>query len=118
MLPRTLKWLEDIRASAALILRAVKGKTLDHYRSDDILQAAVERHFEIMGEAVGRIARHDPDTATRIGDYPRIIAFRNILIHGYDLVDDASVWSVVQQNLPLLLGRVEGLLADPGEEGK
>jgi len=118
LLARTLKWLEDIRASAALILRAVEGKTLDHYRSDDILRAAVERHFEIMGEAVGRIARHDPDTATRIGDYPRIIAFRNILIHGYDLVDDASVWSVVQQNLPLLLARVEVLLADYGDEGK
>jgi uncharacterized protein with HEPN domain len=110
MLPKTLKWLEDIRASAALILRAVEGKTLEHYSSDAILQAAVERHFEIIGEAVGRIARQDPDTATRIDDYPRIIAFRNILIHGYDLVDQASVWQVAQESLPLLLEQVEDLL--------
>jgi len=116
MLPKTLKWLDDVRASASLILHAVEGKTLEHYGSDAILRAAVERHFEIIGEAVGRIAKLDPDTAARIGDYPRIIAFRNILIHGYDLIDHASVWQVVQENLPTLLGKVEGLLS--GAEGE
>ncbi|MHC4251755.1 MAG: HepT-like ribonuclease domain-containing protein [Planctomycetota bacterium] len=118
MQPRTLKWLEDIRASASLILHAVEGKMLEHYGSDAILRAAVERHFEIMGEAVGRIARHDPDTAARIGDYPRIIAFRNVLIHGYDLVDHASVWKVIRENLPALLGQVGGLLREAGGEGE
>ena len=56
------------------------------------LRAAVERHFET------------------IGDYPRIIAFRNILIHGYDLVDDAEVGKVICEHLPVLAKQVEALL--------
>jgi uncharacterized protein with HEPN domain len=39
-------------------------------------------------------------------------AFRNILIHGYDAIDDDVVWDVIQINLPTLLGEVDGLLAD------
>jgi uncharacterized protein with HEPN domain len=53
------------------------------------LRQAVERNFEIIGEAVGRLAKLDPDTSSRIGQYAQIIAFRNLLIHGYDLIDDA-----------------------------
>jgi uncharacterized protein with HEPN domain len=43
----------------------------------------------------------DPGTAARIAQYAQIIAFRNILIHGYDLVDPALVWSTLQTQLPL-----------------
>ena len=110
MRPDTAKWLEDVRSSAAFILGAVEGKGLADYESDALLRAAVERHFEIIGEAMNRLARHDPDTAARIGDHPRIIAFRNVLIHGYDLIDDAEVWRVIRENLPTLLGQVEALL--------
>ena len=116
---KTPKWLDDIRSSAAFILGAVEGKGLADYESDPVVRAAVERHFEIIGEAVGRIARHDPETAARIGDHPRIIAFRNVLIHGYDLVDHATVWKVIEENLPSLLSQVEALLAEAedAEEG-
>lgn len=115
---KTAKWLEDIRCSAVFILGAVEGKSLAHYESDPLVRAAVERHFEIIGEAVGRLAREDPETAARIGDYPRIIAFRNVLIHGYDLVDHTTVWEVIRENLPPLLSQVEGLLreAEAAEE--
>lgn len=47
----------------------------------------MERNFEIIGEAMRRLANEDPETAAEISDHRRIIAFRNILIHGYDLVD-------------------------------
>lgn len=53
----------------------------------------------------------DPHSAARIAQYPQIIAFRNILIHGYDLVDHALVWSTVQTQLPRLLRDVQALLA-------
>jgi uncharacterized protein with HEPN domain len=46
------------------------------------VRAAVERKFEVVGEALGQLARLDPELAARIPDYRRIIAFRNILIHG------------------------------------
>ena len=104
------KWLEDIRASAVFILDATDGKNLEQYTSDGVLRAAVERHFEIIGEAMNRLASHDPDTAKRIGNYPRIIAFRNVLIHGYDLVDHKEVWTVIRDHLPALRAQVESLL--------
>lgn len=118
MRPKTPKWLEDIRASAAFILGVVEGKDLADYESDPLVRAAVERHFEIVGEAMKRLARADPETAARMGDHPRIIAFRNVLIHGYDLVDHAAVWKVIQENLPSLLSQIEGLLreAEDAEE--
>ena len=113
---KTPRWLDDIRSSAALILRSTKGKGLEEYQSDPLLRAAVERHFEIIGEAMNRLARDDPDTAARIGDYPRIIAFRNVLIHGYDLVDHALVWKIIGENLPALLSEVEALLREAEDE--
>ncbi len=50
-------------------------------------------------------------TAARIDDYRQIIAFRNVLIHGYDLVDHALVWSTIESQIPTLLRDVEALLA-------
>ena len=57
MKQKSPKWLEDIRASAAFILQASAAKTLQEYQSDPLLRAAIERHFEIIGEAMNRLAR-------------------------------------------------------------
>jgi uncharacterized protein with HEPN domain len=108
---KTAKLLEDIRDAAAFVRQATESKTLDDYRQDRLLRQAVERNFEIIGEAVGRLAKSDPDTAAKIGDYQQIIAFRNVLIHGYDLIDESQVWEVVCSNLPTLEGEVSALLA-------
>ncbi len=110
MKDKTLKWLGDILNSAEIILSATGGKSAGDYRSDVLLRAAVERHFEIIGEAVNRMARHDPGTAGKIGNYSKIISFRNILAHGYDLVDDEEVWEVVRNDLPVLREQVKALL--------
>jgi uncharacterized protein with HEPN domain len=75
------------------------------------LRLAVERNFEIIGEAVARLAKIDPAIAARIGDYAQIISFRNLLIHGYDLIDHAQVWNVVRSDLPTLEAEVETILA-------
>jgi len=119
MLRKTPKWLEDIRSACDFILTAALDKTLNDYQSDLQLRYSIERSFEIAGEAIGRIAKFDPDIAKRIGDYPRIIAFRNVLIHGYDLVDHKIVWDVIREHLPALKDQVEKLLEeytepDPG----
>lgn len=65
-----------------------------------------------MGEAIGRIAGLDAATAARISEQRRIIAFRNLLIHGYDLLDDELVWDTVNTEVPVLLLEVEGLLRE------
>ncbi len=110
MQPKAPKLLEDIRDAATFIQDAVRGKTLDDYHADRLLRQAVERSFEIIGEAMRRLAQHDAQTASRIGDYRQVIAFRNVLIHGYDLVDHALVWNTIEQELPALLRDVASLL--------
>ncbi len=59
-----------------------------------------------MGEAVGRLRRDDPETAGRLTEHERIVDFRNVLIHGYDLVDDEIVWDTIRTKLPVLLREV------------
>jgi len=107
---RTPKTLEDIRDAASFVLAVTKGKTLEDYSEDRLLRQAIERNFEIVGEAVGRLARNDPETASHLSEHERIVAFRNVLIHGYDLVDDELVWDTIQTKLPVLLSEVEELL--------
>ena len=112
MQPKTPKLLDDIRDAAVFIRQVTGGKTLDAYRADRLLRQAVERNFEIIGEAVSRLARADAATAARIGDHPQIIAFRNVLIHGYDLIDDAQVWQVITRDIPRLAEQANELLRE------
>ncbi len=114
MQPEAPKLLEDIRAAAAYILDKTGGKTLDQYLADDLLRPAVERHFEIIGEALNRLGKHDPASLEQIPDHVQIIAFRNILIHGYDAIDDRRVWDAVRSSLPALHRQVENMLKDAG----
>jgi uncharacterized protein with HEPN domain len=51
----------------------------------------------------------DPESAVRIRDYRKLIAFRNVLIHGYAEVDDRLVWDLIESHLPLLLEDIESL---------
>jgi uncharacterized protein with HEPN domain len=111
MHPRSQKWLEDIRSAAVFIAEATAGQTLATYSANRLLRHAVERNFEIIGEAVKRLAAQDPGTAAALGAYPQIIAFRNVLIHGYDLVDHALVWNAVERQVPALVAAVDALLA-------
>jgi uncharacterized protein with HEPN domain len=108
---KSLKLLEDIRDAVAFVRQAVVGKTLDDYRGDRLLRQAIERNLEIVGEAVGRLAKLDATTASRLSEYQQIISFRNLLVHGYDLVDDAQVWEVIGRDLPKLEAEVESVLS-------
>jgi len=103
------KHLEDVRRGAELILQFTVGKKKSEYSETPMLRSAVERQFEIIGEALVRLRGDAPEVGDRIPNHRRIIAFRNILIHGYDSVDDDVVWDVVQRDLPTL---VENLLTE------
>ena len=109
----TRKYLDDMQRAAGLLAEFTSGKSLADYQRDAMLRAAVERQFEIIGEAMARLARVDEAVAVRIGGYRRIIAFRNVLIHGYADVDDRLVWDVVERSLPALLAEVRALLGEP-----
>ena len=104
------KYLDDMRRAAALLSEFTTTKTLTDYEADAMLRAAVERQFAIIGEAMTQLARIDATTAARIDGYQRVIAFRNVLIHGYADVDARLVWDVVQTSLPALARQIPILL--------
>lgn len=105
------KYLEDIARAADLIAQFTAGKTFAEYTADTMLRAAVERQFEIVGEALVQLAKRDAAAAARISEHKRIIAFRNILIHGYNNVDDLLVWGIVESKLAALRRDVAAMLA-------
>lgn len=105
------KYLADIQVACNRIARFTQGKTFEDYRGDELLRSAVERQFGIVGEALARLAQDSPDVAAAIPDHPRIIGFRNILIHGYAAVDDRIVWGVIELHLGPLREAVADLLA-------
>jgi uncharacterized protein with HEPN domain len=106
--------LEDLRIAARLIQQFTAGRTQESYSADPMCRAAVEREFEIIGEALNRLVQTDPALAAQVPNYRQIIAFRNQLSHGYHAVNDAVVWDIVQRDLPGLIGQVESLLASLG----
>ncbi|AUM15070.1 MULTISPECIES: HepT-like ribonuclease domain-containing protein [Rhodococcus] len=111
MRPEAPGLLWDARKAARLIAQFVADRTWHEYESDAMLRSAVERQFEIIGEALNRLSRLDPDTATLIPDLPRIVAFRNVLIHRYAVIDNELVWEVATtrvRDLAALLGRLLG----------
>jgi uncharacterized protein with HEPN domain len=106
------KYLYDIQQAVVRISEFTQGKRFEDYQSEAMLRAAVERQFEIIGEALVRLARLDQELAAQVSEHRRIIAFRNILIHGYADVDDRLVWDFAQTRVPALLREVEALLAE------
>ena len=82
-----------------------------------MLRPAVERHFEIIGEALTRLKRVDAVLAARISDLRQAIAFRNVLSHGYESVDDPIVWGIVRDKLPALAAEISALLDEFGDPG-
>lgn len=112
MLPEARAYLDDIQRASELLERFTTGKTFAEYTKDDLLRSATERQFEIIGEAISKLAKVDAVTASRITEYQRIISFRNFLIHQYSAVEDELVWNFLKTKLPILSIEVQGLLAE------
>jgi len=110
MQPESKKLLEDIRQAASLILEFTAGKTLNEYAQDAMLYSSVERQFEIIGEAMNRLAKSDPASAGKFKCCRQIVDFRNILTHGYDMIEAPVVWDIIQNDLPTLYTEAKALL--------
>lgn len=94
----------------SLIETFTAGKGFEDYERDALLRSAVERQFEIVGEAMSRMLLLAPELLPRITDARRIIAFRNRLIHGYASLANEVVWGIVESNLGVLKREVLALL--------
>jgi uncharacterized protein with HEPN domain len=110
--PRAYLW--DALRAAGLLAQFGAGRSFADYRADPMLRSAVERQFEIIGEALNQLSKVAPDVAASVPDLPRIVAFRNILIHGYATVDDALVWQLLVEKLPALTAALQALSDDSG----
>ena len=104
-------YLHDILTAADDILGFAKDATFADYLENEMLRSAIERKFEIIGEALSQLAKLDNDLARRISDWRDIIAFRNILVHNYAAIDHAIVWRAQTEQLPRLRDEVAALLA-------
>ncbi|MBB3662013.1 uncharacterized protein with HEPN domain [Prauserella sediminis] len=107
---RAYPW--DALQAADLLNEFGAGEDFASYQRDAKLRSAVERQLEIIGEALNQLSKVDSELAAQVPDLGRIVAFRNILIHGYAAVDDALVWQVLTDRLPDLTAVIRRLLAE------
>mgnify|MGYP000349563758 CR=1 FL=1 len=108
--PRAYLW--DVCEAAKEIQSFVAGMDESLYSQNAMVQAAVERKFEIIGEALNQLSRFDPTLSAKIPHLAQVVAFRNQLIHGYATVNVLTVWSVIQISLQPLLSTANLLLAE------
>jgi uncharacterized protein with HEPN domain len=101
--------LHDVIQAGRAIKEFVAGRSFGEYANNDLLRSAVERKFMIMGEALNRIRRDEPEILTRVANHRDIVSFRNILIHGYDSIDDRIVWDIIEEDLDNLIDDVDKL---------
>jgi len=111
MKDETRKNLIDVLQAAEEIQDFVRGMNFEDYQNNAVTKRAVERDFEIIGEALNRVKYTDNELLEKISESHRIIGFRNILIHGYDIVDEAIVWQAVTKHLFILVKEVKEILS-------
>ncbi|MBC8147191.1 MAG: DUF86 domain-containing protein [Bacteroidetes bacterium] len=103
------KYLFDIQEAIESIENYLSDKRdFNVYRSNKMLRRAVEREFEIIGEAMTRIEKID--STIEISSKRQIISMRNRVIHGYDKIDDEIIWGTIVRHLPTLIIEVKNLL--------
>lgn len=103
------KYLLDILESIESIESYLgEKKDFNNYTNNKLLRRAVEREFEIMGEAMDKLLKLDEDIS--ISSKHQIKGMRNRVIHGYDKIDDEIVWGTISRHLPTLKKEIKDLL--------
>ena len=111
-----LKFLYDIQQACRAVAQFTAGKTLADYEADLLLRSGVERQLMIVGEALSRLMKIEPAVGSTITAARQIIGFRNILVHGYDVIRDREVWKILEDDLPALAREVDALLKQGDDE--
>lgn len=103
MRPTSKAHLWDAHQACLAISTFVEGIGEEGFQSNLLVQSAVERQLEILGEALNRLRRTDAATAEQVPDLDRIIGMRNIIAHEYGVVDHAIIWAVVDTRVASLV---------------
>lgn len=111
---RILKWLYDIKVAIDEVDSFFQDepKIFEKYQQNKMLKRAVEREFEIIGEAMNRILKRDDSFKEKIQDAINIIGLRNQVIHAYDNISDESIWAIIINHLPRLKEDINKLLKE------
>ena len=112
--PRAFLW--DVQQAVLAIQQFIHGMDATSYADSALVRSAVERQFEIIGEALNRLSKISPDLAQKVPNLREIIGFRNILIHGYASIDHARVWQIAVDLVPELKVVVAALLESLGSD--
>ncbi|MBK9983448.1 MAG: DUF86 domain-containing protein [Saprospiraceae bacterium] len=110
---RIEKWCYDIKMAISEIdsfLAELKSNSFEEYQSNLLLKRAIEREFEIIGEAIHRIIKQDPSFSTTIPEAKSIIGLRNQIIHAYDNISDENIWSILVNHLPILKQQIDDII--------
>ncbi|HNW13013.1 MAG TPA: DUF86 domain-containing protein [Candidatus Rifleibacterium sp.] len=103
--------LHDAVSACSLIIKFSEGISLQEYQENLMIKSAIERQFEILGEALNRIKKIDPELLNEVSNWQRIISFRNIIVHAYDVIDDEIVFLVSKDQIPLLLENLTKIIS-------
>lgn len=108
---KVLKYLEDVRLACEDIDQffADYPNRFDVFANDRLMIRAVERSVEIMGEAINRILKRDPNF--NLPNARAIVQTRNRVIHSYEKVENEFLWGLVKRHIPKLKCDVEQILA-------
>ena len=104
-----LAYLWDIRQSARQIQRFVQGATRESFLGNEILQSAVARPLEIIGEASRKVSAETRAAHPEI-PWSKMIGLRNLLIHQYFMINLDTIWNSIEQDIPVLVQNVEPLV--------
>lgn len=102
-------WLQDIKDAIEEVYSFLPEKRdFDSFERDLKSKRAIERNIEIIGEALNRILQAEPDID--ISESRKIVDTRDRIIHGYDTVSSAVIWSIITRDLPILENEIKELL--------
>jgi uncharacterized protein with HEPN domain len=102
------KYFYDIYESINSIENYLGEKRdFNQFQANKMLRRAIEREFEIIGEALNRIDKIDQ--TIQITSKKQIINMRNRVIHGYDKIDNEIVWGIIVRHLPILKTEISSL---------
>jgi uncharacterized protein with HEPN domain len=99
MVDRRPKLLLDAMRAIDAAMAFVGEKSLDDYEADLQLRSAVERQLEVLGEACARLSREHAALFEEVPQARLAVGLRNRIIHGYDAVDDETVFRTVRDDL-------------------
>ncbi|WP_099240588.1 HepT-like ribonuclease domain-containing protein [Synechococcus sp. BDU 130192] len=106
---RNYAHLWDMYEACKQIQTFIQGLTWENYRQNGLVQSAVERQFEILGEAARRVSFEFQKNHPEI-PWSALIGQRNIISHQYEKVSHKRIWLTTQKSLPSLMGHLKKLI--------